>query len=180
MLRPLISPHVTPEGIVIRRTTSSMGGGRAPSIRRILAAVIAATSTWVAYAVYTEAASGHALDDRVRILASQNDRLRVEVAARQREIGQANGNAWLEEEARRLGYVKPGEHIYILTPAGQPLRPAGGVDYKNLPTFAVASPSAVSPGAPSTPAGPQAPSATPTPSPPPTPHVFTLPTPAQR
>ena len=52
----------------------------------------------------------HALDHRsadVRSLAAQNDRLEHRLAA-------ANTVPVLEREARRLGYVKPGEHLYIV------------------------------------------------------------------
>lgn len=140
-------------------------------MRRLLAAVVAAAAGWVGFAVYSEAASSHALDARVQQLDAQNRALRQEIAGRQREVAQADSNQWLEVEARKLGYVKPGEHVYIVTAPGQPLPGPGGVDIKNLPSFQPSPPAGGA--APPVPPSP-APSGTATPPPGPTPYQFTL------
>jgi hypothetical protein len=128
----------------------------------------------VAYAVFSAAASGHALDDRLVNLQSQNATLQRQIADEQREIAAAGSTAWLEDEARQLGYVKPGEHIYILTPSGQPLPSAGGVAFKAPPTFSGPSPGSTPTASPTatSPPGPLADAP-----PAPTPVVFSLPTP---
>jgi hypothetical protein len=90
-----------------------------------------------------------------------------EISDRQREIVEAQTAAWLEEEARKLGYVLPGEKIFVLTPPGQPAPASGGVSAP-LPTFSpIASPS-------------PSPSSHPSPSPSaqPTPAQFTISSPS--
>lgn len=133
-------------------------------VRRALAGVVAAFCGWVAYAIYGEAATSHAIDSRVSAVRAQNDALRTQIADRQREISQAQSSAWLEEEARKLGYVKPGEKVFVLTTPGASLPPGGGVDVKSLPSFSAdASPSS------------SAAAAAPSPSASPTPYVLSLP-----
>jgi hypothetical protein len=128
---------------------------------------------WVAYAVYAATATGHSLDGRVEQLQRQNAELHRSIEQRQRQIAAAQDPSWLEEEARRLGYVRPGERVFVLTTPGATLPPEGGIDLDKLPAF---SPTP-SPGA--TPAPP-----TPTPAPPggsnasPTPFVLNVGTPS--
>jgi hypothetical protein len=128
----------------------------------------------VGYAVYGAASTSRALDDRVAALARQNNGLRQEVADRQMEIAQAQTRGWLEEEARRLGYILPGEHVYVLASPGASVPPGGGVDVKQLPVYTASPPvpSSSSTAGASTPTGP-----TPTPSP--TPFLITLPQPSR-
>jgi cell division protein FtsB len=128
-------------------------------LRRLLVAGIAALCGLAAYAVFTEAAQGSALDARVRALSSQNAVLTQQIAERQQQIGEANDTAWLEEQARRLGFVFPGETVFIITTPGAPTAPSGGLNAP-LPTYSPPTPSP----SPST-----SPSATPTPTPKPTP-----------
>jgi hypothetical protein len=122
--------------------------------------------------VFSEAAQGNALDARVRTLTAQNSSLRGQITQRQGQIGETNNVDWLEEQARRLGFVFPGETIFIITTPGGALPATGGVNAV-LPTYAPSpSPSAsVSPGA--SPSASSSPSATPRPSP--TPLVFVMP-----
>jgi hypothetical protein len=122
------------------------------------------------YAVYAEIAAGHNLDDRMRQLQTENAQLQRDVNARQSEIAQAGSPAWLEEQARRLGYVRPGERVFVLASPGVPLPPDGGVDVSQLPTFAPSP----SPGAPSpTPVPITAPAASASP----TPYILVVPSP---
>jgi hypothetical protein len=117
--------------------------------------------------VFTEAAQSSALDARVGSLTSQNAALQQQIGERQQQIGEANNTAWLEEQARRLGFVYPGETLFIISTPGAALPSSGGLNAP-LPTYAP-SPSA-SPGVPSA-------SASPTTHPSPTPVPFVLPTP---
>lgn len=128
---------------------------------------------WVAYAVYAEVAASHSVDRRLNAAQQENARLQHEIDQRRAEIAEAQTKEWLVEEARKLGYVLPGERVFVLTTPGAPLPPDGGIDLKNLPSFSSPTPS---PGA----------SPHPTPGPTygpggdgasPTPFVFTVPTP---
>jgi Septum formation initiator len=120
--------------------------------------------------VFTEAAQGNALDARVQALTSQNAVLQQQIGERQQQIGEANNTAWLEEQARRLGFVFPGESIFIITTPGAPTAASGGLNAP-LPTFRPSpspSPSAL-------PSPSSSPSATPIPRQ--TPVSFALPSP---
>jgi Septum formation initiator len=122
---------------------------------------------WVAFAVYGQVVHGADLKSTVSALTQQNVVLRQQIADREQEISQAQSAAWLEEQARKLGYVLPGEKIYVLTSPGSSV-PAGGGVPASLPTF---SPTPT----PATPA-PASPNATGTPGP--TAYTFTLTTPS--
>ena len=80
----------------------------------------------------------------------------------QAEIADANSSDWLQEQARKLGFVFPGEGVYILTGPGAKT-PAGGGVNAPLPTFAPQTPT---------------PSPTPAPTPTPTPAPLTLASPS--
>jgi cell division protein FtsB len=140
------------------------------SPRRVAAALTAAVVGWVGYAVYTATATGHSLDGRVQTLQQENATLQREIDQRKREVAAAQTTAWLEEEARRLGYVMPGESVFVITTPGAAVPPDGGIDIQGLPRFYPLSAPSASPT-------PQ-PSATgPTPVPAPTPFHFDLGTP---
>lgn len=133
-------------------------------MRRLVIAGLAALSGLAAYAVFSEAAQGSALDARVRVLSAQNAAIQQQIKDRRQQIGEANDTAWLEEQARRLGFVFPGESVFIFTTPGAPSAANGGVNAP-LPTYAPPSASA-SISATST-------SPTPTPTPAPTPVPLT-------
>jgi hypothetical protein len=107
-------------------------------------------------------------------LTAQNSALQQQIGDRQRQIGEANNTAWLEEQARRLGFVFPGETVFIITTPGAPTAASGGLNAP-LPTFAP-SPSASSTATPS-PAPPTSSSASPRPTQTPVPFVLPSPTP---
>jgi Septum formation initiator len=129
----------------------------------------------VSYAVYAATATGHALDGQVQSLQAQNAALRRQVELRRRELASATSAGSLEEEARRLGYVRPGERVFVLATPGARLPADGGVDPGPLPSAApptprpaavpTAAPPAATPGA--APASPSSPA--------PTPMRFTVP-----
>ena len=158
--------HITAEGSPIQRFRSvrpaRILGVRSVSRRSVAAAVCAAVVGWVAYAVYAESSHGHSLDSTVTRLQQQNDALRKDIETKQREISAAGSPAWLEEEARRLGYVKPGETVYVIATPGATVPAGGGIPLGPLPTFAASpSPGAARPTA----APPSDPFATPQPTP---------------
>jgi hypothetical protein len=129
----------------------------------------------VSYAVYAATTAGHALDGRVRALQQQNAALRQQVDTRRRELAAASSSGWLEEEARRLGYIRPGDRIYVLTTPGAKLPADGGVDPGPLPGAPTAAPrSAAAPPAASAPAAPPPAASTPAAAAP-TPLQFTVP-----
>ena len=139
-------------------------------MRRLVIAGLAALSGLAAYAVFSEAAQSNALDVRVRSLTTENASLQQQITQRQQQIGEANNTDWLKEQARRLGFVFPGETLFIITTPGVALPASGGVNAV-LPTFAPSpSPSVPSGASPSA-------SAAPTPHASPTPLVFVMPSP---
>ena len=71
--------------------------------------------------------------------------------------------AWLEEEARQLGYVFPGEKLYVIVPPGGAKASTGGVSVP-LPTFKVPTPIPSPTPKPTTSPSPN-PGSSPTPSP---------------
>ncbi len=131
--------------------------------------LIAGICGLVAFAVYGQVAQSRNLDAQVRTLTAQNTTLEHQISDREREIADAQTIAWLEQEARQLGYIFPGEHLYVIVPPGKSTASTGGVSVP-LPTFR--------PPPTPTPSPSPKPSATPTPtsvpvtvpSPTPTPH----------
>jgi cell division protein FtsB len=143
------------------------------SPRRVAAGLTAAVVGWVGFAVYTATANGHSLDGRVQTLQQQNANLQREIDQRKLEVAAAQTNAWLEEEARRLGYVLPGESVFVITTPGAAVPPDGGIDIQGLPRFYPSSPPSATPT-------PQPPAASPTPAAAPTPFQFSVSTPTPR
>lgn len=160
--------HTLIEGRQIRRFVVP---GALPFRRRVLLILFAALSGWMAFAIFGAAAQGGALDAQVRSLAADNSRLHQQIDDRQRQIGEANRDDWLREQARRLGFVLPGESVFVITTPGAAVPPTGGLNAP-LPTYAPATP---------TPSPSAAMGSSPSPavgsSPSPTPVVISLPTP---
>ena len=96
---------------------------------------------------------------------AQRAALTQQISDRQREIADAQTVAWLEQEARQLGYIFPGEQLYVIVPPGAARASTGGVSAA-IPTYK----------APATPTA--APTATPKPSASPSPRASPTPTPA--
>ena len=133
--------------------------------------LIAGVCGLVAFAVYGQVAQTRRLDTQVSALAAQNSALAQQISDREREIADAQTVAWLEEEARQLGYIFPGEQLYVLVPPGTARASTGGVSVP-IPTFKpLASPTP-------TPSATPKPSASPSPSPSHGPTASPNPTPA--
>ncbi|MBV8301143.1 MAG: septum formation initiator family protein [Candidatus Dormibacteraeota bacterium] len=118
----------------------------------------------VAFGIYGQAAESRSLDSQVVALQQQNTALQQQIAERQQQVVEAQTYAWLVEEARKLGYVFPGEKSFVLTGPGAPAAAQGGVQAP-LPTFE-----------PPTPVPTPKPSHRPSPSP--TPLHLTVPSPS--
>ena len=146
---------------------------RSTPLRRILLAAITAVLTFVAYAVVSEFVSNRTIDAQVARLTAGNAKLSQSIADHKAELLASQTTPWLEDQARQLGFVFPGETIYVVDAAAS-LPPDGGLAIKSLPTY--------NPTPSPTPSG----SATPSPSADPaqglssspTPQGFVLPTPA--
>jgi type II secretory pathway pseudopilin PulG len=136
--------------------------------------LIAGICGLVAFAVYGQVAQSRHLDAQVTALAAENTSLVQQISDREREIADAQTVAWLEEEARQLGYVFPGEKLYVIVPPGGAKASTGGVSV-SVPMYKVPTPipsptpkPSASPG--SSPSPTPSHSPTPTPNPTPTPH----------
>ena len=134
--------------------------------------LIAGICGLVAFAVYGQVAQSRHLDAEVSALAAQNVTLAQQISDREREIADAQTVAWLEDEARQLGYIFPGEHLYVIVPPGGVHVSTGGVTVP-IPTFKplplpTPTPSP-SPKVSASPSPSPTPGHTPTPSPGPTP-----------
>jgi hypothetical protein len=128
--------------------------------------LIAGICGLVAFAVYGQVAQSRHLDAQVSALAATNAALRQQISDREREIADAQTIAWLEQQARQLGYIFPGEHLYVIVPPGGARVSTGGVSVP-IPTFKALPPATPTPS----------PTARPTTSPSPTPSHSPAPTP---
>lgn len=140
--------------------------GRRVPLQRFWLGVVALICGVVAFAVYSQAAEGGRIDSEVASLRQQNTTLQQQINDHQREIVEAQTVAWLENEARKLGYVLPGEKVYVITPPGHSAPASGGVNVA-MPSFAVPTPTP-------SPTPSPAPSPSPSPSHSPTPVPFAL------
>ena len=158
----------------LRPGSTAHARSQALTRRRVAAGLCTLAAAWIAYAVYGETAAGRAADDRIQQLQQQNAALQQEIGQRQREIDAAGTSAWLIQEARRRGYVLPGEKVYVPVTPGGSLPADGGVGLNTPIPSPAASPS---PGSKPTPAPTPAPLPTVTPGPP-TPYVVVVPQPS--
>ena len=77
--------------------------------------------------MYGQVAQSRHLDAQVSALAAQNSALAQQISDREREIADAQTVAWLEQQARQLGYIFPGEQLYVIVPPGTAHASTGGV-----------------------------------------------------
>jgi hypothetical protein len=94
--------------------------------------VVAVACGWVAYALYGEAAQDHAAQVRVTQLQQADAALQAQIAQRSQEITQAQNAAWVEDEARKLGYYFPGEKVYVVAPGGKSEPSSAGVNASKI------------------------------------------------
>ena len=140
------------------------------TLRRIAIVLIAGICGLVAFAVYGQVAQSRNLDAQVSTLTTQNTALQQQISDREREIAEAQTVAWLEEEARQLGYVFPGEHLYVIVPSGGHTPATGGVSVP-IPTFRIVPPPTPTPSPTPKPSASPSPKPGTSPSPSPTPAL---------
>ncbi len=88
--------------------------------RTIILAVALCAIVWAAFAYAQEAYLGHRLSQQVSDLRHQNAVLAAQNDGYHRDISAINSGAADEEEARRNGYSKPYEHVYLVTGTPSP------------------------------------------------------------
>jgi len=88
--------------------------------RTIVLAVVLCAAAWAAVAYAQEAYLGHRLSQQVSDLRHQNQVLAAQNQGYNRDISAINSGAADEEEARRNGYSKPYEHVYLVTGTPSP------------------------------------------------------------
>jgi len=93
--------------------------------RTIVLGVLLCAAGWAALAYAQEAFLGHRLSQQVSDLRHQNEVLAAQNQGYHRDISAINSGAADEEEARRNGYSKPYEHVYLVTgtPSAAPPSP---------------------------------------------------------
>jgi cell division protein FtsB len=145
-------------------------------LRRIAVVLIAGVCGLVAFAVYGQVAQTRHLDAQVNALSAQNSAFTQQISDREREIADAQTVAWLEQQARQLGYIFPGEQLYVIVPPGGAHASTGGVSVP-IPTFRPLAPPTAKPTPTPKPTGSPSPSPShgPTPTPAPTPKPTATP-----
>jgi len=146
-------------------TRASPSPSRPGTRRRLRMAALALLCGGVGFGIYGQLAQNGRLDAEVSRVAAENARLQRDIDESHTEIVLAQTPAWLEEQARKLGYVLPGERVFVLTPPGAAVPAKGGVNAP-LPSLA--------------PTPTPAPTPSPTPTSAPVPPIFQLPTPSPR
>jgi type II secretory pathway pseudopilin PulG len=131
--------------------------------------LIAGVCGLVAFAVYGQVAQTRHLDSQVSALAAQNSALLQQISDHERGIADAQTVAWLEQEARQLGYIFPGEHLYVIVPPGGARASTGGVSVP-IPTFRPLASPTPKPSPTAKPGTSPSPAPSHTPTPAPTPH----------
>ena len=133
------------------------------SVRQVLIAATLVIVAWAIWVISSEASSGNLMGRKIAALSVQNAALSATIAADQRELSASGSTAWLEERARMLGFVAPGERVYIIGSGTSVTH--GGVPIAPLPSWELqpgASPSP-SPAPSSAPTASTAPLVSPTP-----------------
>jgi len=92
--------------------------------RTIVLGVLLCAAGWAALAYAQEAFLGHRLSQQVSDLRHQNEVLAAQNQGYHRDISAINSGAAEEEEARRNGYSKPYEHVYLVTGTPSPAPPS--------------------------------------------------------
>jgi cell division protein FtsB len=145
--------------------------------RRLVALVVAVACGWVAYALYGEAAQDREAQAEVVQLRAADTALAAQIAQRSEEITQAQSTAWVEDQARKLGYHLPGEQVYVVDPGGTSVPASAGVNAAPISFSPTPAPTPTPSPTPSPTANPS-PTATPTATPTPAPTLLPLAPPA--
>lgn len=92
--------------------------------RTIVLAVALCAAAWAVFAYAQEAYLGHRLSQQVSDLRQQNAVLAAQNQGYHRDISAINSGAADEEEARRNGYSRPYERVYLVTGTPSPAAPS--------------------------------------------------------
>ena len=92
--------------------------------RTIVLGVVLCAAVWAAIAYAQEAYLGHRLSQQVSDIRHQNQVLGAQNQGYHRDIAAINSGGADEEEARRNGYSKPYEHVYLVTGTPSPAPPS--------------------------------------------------------
>ncbi len=101
--------------------------------RRVLAVLAAVASGWAGYALYGQVAEDRAMASRVAQLATTNAALQQQISERLLELSESTSPAWVEDQARRLGFHLPGETVYVVPPPGAARTPGAGQGSPSAP-----------------------------------------------
>ena len=96
---------------------------RAPRSSEILVLVaLIVAAAWMTFAFVQEVIASRHIAQQAAALKQQNSMLQSENAGYERDIAAVASGAASEEEARRNGYARPGERVYVV--AAPPPQPA--------------------------------------------------------
>jgi cell division protein FtsB len=123
----------------MRYTTALTAPGvprpRSNGLRRIaLTIVFVLAAIWALYAYAQEAYVSHKLDQQASDLRRQNALITSQNQGYHQDIQAITTGAGNEEEARRNGYSKPQEKVYLVTAAPSPTPPAPSPSPKASPS----------------------------------------------
>jgi cell division protein FtsB len=123
----------------MRYTTALTAPGaprpRSNGLRRIaLTIVFVLAAIWALYAYAQEAYLSHKLGQQVSDLHRQNGLIADQNQGYQKDIQAITSGAGNEEEARRNGYSRPQEKVYLVTAAPSPTPPAPSPSPKATPS----------------------------------------------
>jgi cell division protein FtsB len=89
--------------------------------RRLIAGlVIGATVIWAGVAFAQEAYLSHKLSQQVAALRTENAVIAAQNQAYRKDVQGITSGSASEEEARRSGYARPNEHLYLVTVSPSP------------------------------------------------------------
>lgn len=109
------------------RTTTTLRNSfqtsrRAPRSSEVLVLVgLVLSAAWMSYAFVQEVMASRHLSQQAQELRQQNTALQNENAGYQQDIAAVASGAAAEEEARRNGYARPGERVFVV--AAPPTQP---------------------------------------------------------
>ncbi|MHB8572547.1 MAG: FtsB family cell division protein [Candidatus Dormibacteria bacterium] len=83
-------------------------------LRLGLAALLAVLLSWVVYAFARQVYLAYSLDQQAAAIRQENAAIAADNARYQRQVTTAGTAESAEEQARRLGYTRPGEQVFIV------------------------------------------------------------------
>lgn len=137
---------------------------------KIATVLVALAAGLIAFAINGSMEKTLSLRHDIAHAEADNAALQQTIAEDKREIAAATTTTWVEEQARQLGFVFPGERVFLMVPRGTDHPASGGVSAPLLSEQASAPPPQPTPQA-----TVQQSAAPPTPAPSATPIVIAVP-----